>query len=253
MAAAASTFTVHIANMAGEMIDIDDMSSSNKVAELKEKIAQKIGRLRDVIELTHMDDSEKGYTVLENHKRLGDYNIDYASDELKLVIKKTSYTGTPACDLFPIGNRKLQEIVPPNTKVVTELTPDMVDKIIYVLSEASSKTGIKCQIIEVGEYKKSAPTTGGPYVMVATASQKIVIEVILTSTVFSFSTIRTRSIHKYLKDGQVRLLIDPVEYNAVSSNSTSAAAQGGRRRKRSTKRKQCRRRHTYRKRCTHRK
>jgi len=153
---------------------------------------------------------------------------------------------------FPstIKDRKLQEILPPNTEVVTELTPDMQDKIVYILPDPNSDKGIKCRIIEVEESKRFVSDTFGPYSNASVPSQKIVIEVISKSTIYPFSTIRDGTIHTYIKNGQVRLFIEPVQPNTSAANGSAAeAAQGGRRRKRArrTKRALSRSRRTHRK------
>jgi hypothetical protein len=225
MAAAASTFTVHIANMAGEMIDIDDMSNNNMVSQLKDKIALKIGKSKDAIQLTHMDDSEKGFTVLENLKRLGDYNIDYASDELKLVINIPRKTGDVARFDFTkyLKDVKSLEPVPDNITVVHKLTPDMNDKIIYILPEKEAKQGLKCRIDEAGPIIPSSVSYHAP-------TQKIQIEVLKHGVILSFSG-NSSPIYNALFQGRVFL---------------ENAAQGGRRRKRSTKRRLSRRRRTHR-------
>ena len=226
---AAASFTVQVSNMAGETRYIENMSSTNTISDLKNKIIQTLDNKKVSIGLGLMDASEeKVFKVLEDSNTLEYYKID-ESVELKFIVNllpikkghesRTSYRNY-------LNDIKSLELVPDNIKPVLKLTPDMKDKTIYILPKKGDKNGLKCRIVEIG------PILPGVSRPVET-TQKIEIEVIKHGVVLNFMNFISSPISSDIGNGCV--FIESVE--------------GGRRRKRArrTKRVLCRRRRTHRK------
>ena len=225
--------TLHIKNMAGGIIDIEDILITATVLQLKGMIAKKLNipsESKDGIELTKLDDSSGKFTILTGNKTLNDYGINNNNNELNLIINMVTLSSQ-------IVNTHLTkylddvndlEILPPNTQVVKILTPDMVNKTLYIVSPKNDKKALQCSLYSVGE-KQHVARHG--------TAQIVQIGVVKKYAILRFDIHSTNPFAGALKAERVYLLED------------SDAAQGGRRRKRSrkTKRTLCRRRRTHRK------
>jgi hypothetical protein len=226
--AARSTFTVHVKNLAGDMMHIPNMVPDTVIIQLKENIRIQLNippELIDSIVLTKID-SSGGFRVLDNAKSLIDYGIINNNNELNLVINTVdvSFRDTPY--VFPtiLNNVNNLDPIPGNTHVIEHITPDMVNKIIYIIPPVNVEQngipyGLQCRLIYI------IPVPDRPsQIQVAVIRQPCLIKFIT-----SFN-----GLIDALQNGRVRLLEE---------------SQGGRRKKRSrrTKRKLCRRRRTHRK------
>ena len=173
--------------------------------------------------LTQMDQSPKGFTVLENERRLIDYGISDDHNELNLVVNSVIVPYREVSELFYkfLDDTTNLSPVPENANVVHQLQPNMAGKIIYVVPP-NSENGLECQIVNV----------------FVVPNLLVCVKVVQKDYIFNFGNF-SNPIRTALQEGRIYLLDDSVE--------------GGRRKKRATKRKRCRRHHTYRKDRTHRK
>ena len=222
MAAAASPFTVHIKNMAGDIIPIDGMKSTTFVRDLKYYICEKINMAYPSIHsiiLTQMDQSPKGFTVLENERRLIDYGISDDHNELNLVVNSVIVPYREVNELFYkfLDDTTNLSPVPENANVVHQLQPNMAGKIIYVVPP-HSENGLECQIVNV----------------FVVPNLLVCVKVVQKDYIFNFGNF-SNPIRTALQENRIYLLDD-----------SAAAAEGGRRRKRATKRRLSRRRRTHR-------
>jgi hypothetical protein len=221
MAAAASPFTVHIKNMAGDIISIDGMKSTTFVRDLKYYICHKIKMVHPSIHsiiLTQMDQSPKGFTVLENERRLIDYDISDDHNELNLVVNSVIVPYREVNELFYqfLDDTTNLSPVPENARVVHQLQPNMAGKIIYVVPP-HSENGLECQIVNV----------------LVVPNLLVCVKVVQKDYIFNFGNF-SNPIRTALQEGRIYLLDDSVK--------------GGRRRKRSlqSKRKLLKKRRTRR-------
>jgi hypothetical protein len=228
--AAASTFTVHVKNLAGKVIDIENVDGREYVFILKNKITNTLGlKFNMVVRLTHIDESTGEFIELEDLTTLNSYPIDYEANELNLLINIPIITHPITSDeklKFYIKDSTLLDSIPRNTEVINNIQSDMVGKTIYILTEPNATNGLQCVINMVGSN--------------ADVPQSIQIQVIKEEEILTLEIRDGHQITKALRTGRVRLLNE--------SNSNRAVAQGGRRkRSRRTKRKLYRRRRTHRK------
>lgn len=86
---ASNYFTVHVKNLAGGMINIDDAIKEDTIYMVKDLIAFLLGKpYIDInrIVLTHEDNSAQGFTILQDNNALEDYGIINNDNELNLII-----------------------------------------------------------------------------------------------------------------------------------------------------------------------
>jgi hypothetical protein len=228
---------LHIKNLAGGMIDIPYMSIGTPVRAIKNTLSSKLKlpygtNVDNSIVLTKMDNSQEGFVVLANDKTLGDYGIINDDNEINLVVNTPILTRdasrTQITSLLKDGNSL--ETVPPNTTVVRSgplLTPEMVDKIIYIVSPTDNTKGLECRVHMVGPIIPSR-------VSYYPDDQRVQLEVIKKRIILTFSG-NANPYYTSFGVGRIRLLDDSVK--------------GGRRRKRSnrSKRRLMKKRRTRRK------
>ena len=221
---AAALFTLHVKNMAGGMIDIENMSINTTVYELKRAIENKINKPLHHIVLTIMDNSAQGFTTLRDRMPLSQYGINSDNNELNLVVDAPKYNATDSEKILEadLPLLKYLEKVPDNAIVVQTLTSDMEGKILYIVSERYTTHAVKCKIHMV------TPQT----VELNLINHNILLEFDLTAGYFP----------TLLNNNRVYLLEDS------SAAQDPDAAQGGRRRKHSrrTKRRILKKRSTRR-------
>ena len=86
---ASNYFTVHVKNLAGRIIDIDDAIKEDTIYMVKDSIAFLLGKpyidINRMI-LTHIDNSAQGFTILQDNNALEDYGIINNDNELNLII-----------------------------------------------------------------------------------------------------------------------------------------------------------------------
>jgi hypothetical protein len=224
MAAAATTFTVRVKNMAGDILSIDGMDGRDDVLRLKNKIINKLGKkINIVIRLTYLDNTPQGFTELMDFTTLNSYPIDYTNDILNLFIQSNIITHPISSNeklKWQLKYSALMEPIPPGTTVIHSITDDMVGKIIYILADPNAENGIRCAIVKIDVHPRSLRPL-------------IQIEVIKEEEILTVMVAGNNQITKALQNNRVRLLDD--------------SAEGGRRKKRARKRTLCRRRRTHRK------
>ena len=156
-AAASTTFTVHVKNMAGHVLSID-MDGRDIVLVLKQKIRKELDiKFEMVLILTYLDESSRTFIELEDFRTLNSYKptIDYEKDVLNLVINIPIITHPIISDeklkwqIKNIKNNDLLEDIPSGTTVIDSITPKMVGKIIYIVSPTNNTKGLQCAINNV--------------------------------------------------------------------------------------------------------
>jgi hypothetical protein len=89
--------TVHIRDVAGNMMHFKHIEPSTPISILKRLINIELRRYPEdnitKLVLTHMDNSAQGFTILQNSNTLADYHIDYKNDELNLIINDAAKGG----------------------------------------------------------------------------------------------------------------------------------------------------------------
>jgi hypothetical protein len=248
--AAAGTFTVRIQPTVGDDIEIPGLTMNTQVLVLKSQIDVKLRGIIDVhpknIQLVYRT-NRNNYKFLELIEgKLGEYGINFMDPDTYL----TMVIGEPPRDY---GNNSPQQLVsllsnptylvdiPSNTRLASEVSPNLNFKNIYILNQpfdenhANVQKGLPCSVLYISPPRFLRSGSRDDY-------NKTIISVHNPDIRLSSSgDIKSSLLYDYIKDRRVAVEEEPIH--------------GGRRHKRTrrTKRKLVKKRRTRRKHHKHRK